>query len=74
MTPQWAVGMERLTPGVYADKAGDLHLCAREMCEAIGWPYTKENAAWIYEQALKVIAKVYGRPITLRVVEDPPDA
>jgi len=42
--PSWAVGMERIGPGVYLDKENSLHVYVPELCEALGVPYTRDNA------------------------------
>jgi hypothetical protein len=43
MPKPWAVGMQRLAPGVYADGGGAIHVFAVEMCEHFGVPCTDEN-------------------------------
>jgi len=52
--PKWAVGMQRLAPGVYAAKDGALHLDEAELCQVAGVPYTERNAEMLRKAAREV--------------------
>ena len=41
--PKWAIGMRRITPGVYVDSKGAMHIDGAEVCIANGHPPTPEN-------------------------------
>jgi hypothetical protein len=64
--PKWAVGMQRITPGFYADREGSLHVDLIEMCELAGVPPTPDNQAVVEKAARAAAARYWPRT---RVVE-----
>jgi hypothetical protein len=53
--PKWSVNMQRIAPGCYVDREGALHLDAREMCEAAGYPANAHNMDML-EKAARELA------------------
>ncbi len=57
-TPAWAVGMRKLTVGVYLD-GENLHISNEELCEALDVPYTRENARIVEEGTLAAVKRMF---------------
>ena len=73
-TPAWAVGMQKLAQGFYADGTGALHIDEREICAAAGVPYTKENAETIAKTTIDIFrefatAARKPAPVVIKVEE-----
>lgn len=52
-TPKWAVGMQKLGPGIYfKEDTKQIHVSEAELCEHFGVPYTPENVK-IIEEAVR---------------------
>jgi hypothetical protein len=53
--------MKRISPGVYDDGRGGLHIDARELLREHGWPDTPENRRTLIEAA----SEAWGQPVEL---------
>ena len=65
--PKWAVGMQKIGPGIYADKTAAIHLDEAELCEHMRVPCTPENAEVLRRAAIEAVRRVWGKaapPIT----------
>jgi hypothetical protein len=67
--------MEKHGPGVYSEADGKtLHISEFELCEALGLPYTRENAEMVEAAAKEAIREHYPNTRTetfgIRDVED----
>jgi hypothetical protein len=59
-TPRWAVGMQRLGPGVYVDTNNNLHLYLPEILENAGKPATPENLRTLARAAEEMARQEFG--------------
>jgi hypothetical protein len=69
-TPKWAVGMQKIGPGVYVDKDRALHLDEAGFAEHLGVPYTRETQRVIQEEATRVFREKFPAMET-EFIEDP---
>lgn len=67
--PKWAVGMEKLGPGIYV-KDRELHFSGRELCEYFRVPYNEENCRKLERAALRAIRNTFGQTPPVVSVED----
>ena len=58
-TPKWAVGMQRLMPGIYVDEDHGMHFDLVELCEAAGCAPTVVNQMRLEQTARQVIAAAF---------------
>lgn len=66
--------MRKLAAGIYRDDSdgGTIHFHAREMCQALGIPYTSEACRMIQEEAMRAFVQVFGAaPDNVLIVEVP---
>ncbi len=63
--PRWAVGMEKLAPGIYV-RGIELHISEEEICEYSGVPCTEENQAAARRVVLEVLRELWPAiPVTV---------
>jgi hypothetical protein len=68
--PRWAVGMQKLGPGVYADGRGALHVKLSEICHHLGVPCTPRNQEIAQRAAEEAIRKTFGAMPSTTIVEE----
>lgn len=72
-TPAWAKGMEKLGPGIYADKEKALHICEYEVCAHFGVPYTEANAKIVVQATMDALRKQDLAPLVAHVEDSDAD-
>ena len=53
---EWKRGLERIAPGIYADKAGAMHVDEEELLTAHGYAVNEHNSRMIRDAAAKITA------------------
>jgi hypothetical protein len=51
----WKRGLQRIAPGVYADRSGSLHIDEEELLAAHGYVVDKQNSEMLREVAVQII-------------------